>query len=626
MDTSNINTYSHEAHSKALAWGWSAPPEAILYEAEQYSRSKGKSLYEICVMLGFMTEDEADSYRRDQPATVRDMEYITSINQRAQQNKQRLHAITDGLQYISDLDSEHIVPHPEMGTNKELSLACDQHACVIVMIQESVPVLVFSNWDAAYQSFNQLAGASSRANAINKKFPNAIKAISSADQVSSMVGKIRPVAGKGGTDAKDEELTIIYDHALRADPNLRKLATIHELALTKGSSDIHIDPDNEGRIKVTHRVWGGMEAMAETLTTEQYYYIRNYLLQKSGANIKYERIRDPKDGMYQYVGKDRSVYVRCSYIPLGAGGKSDPVSICLRLIPMERGTVSLVKKGVHKVTCAALRDALTPDAGMVLVVGPTGSGKSTTVSGAIGTHDEIHHDTKTRFSIEDPIERYLPGITQLQVPYHMRGKSEGFTKILRNLLRHDPNLIWVGEIRDADTAEISVQAAATGHLLISTLHADTAVDAVDRLANLIPPEKAALRKALIKNLSLVVAQRLIRRLCTKCAFAGKPSEGDVRYVDYLNKTKGLTLQIPDRVHFHNEKGCDSCRDGAVPGFTGIIPVNDVLVIDREAKSALMDIQGSKVYEILEGKLKLRMEDAILEAVRDGLTPLNSIQY
>lgn len=606
----------------AKSWGWPAPPEDIIDEAALCLRSRGQSFERIALVIGLVDDREMAAILAKRRDDVSVLDHLCISNSRIASSKQRILALHDGLPFLQKLENEHIELHPDLYSNKALRENCENYDAVLVRLQDSTPCLVFSNWDKAYAKYQQAAGLD-RSRQPLYKIDGLKVAISVNTQVKNLAATAQSGVGEGGDEAR-RSMGVIYDHVLREDSILRKLAAVHDLALTQNSSDIHIDPDNDGNIHVTHRVWGEIEDLPEKLDLEQYRAIKQFLLQKSGANIKFERLQTPKDGMYAYMGQ-KNVYVRCSYIPLGTGGSRDLVSLCLRLIPVERGRVNLEEKRVHAKTIEALRFAMTPDAGMVLVVGPTGSGKSTTVSGAIGLHEDLHGISKTRFSIEDPIERFLPGIVQFQVPYALRGKPEGFNVLLRNLLRHDPNMIWVGEIRDASTAEVSVQAAATGHLLISTLHADSAVDAVDRLSNLIPPENRALRKALIKNLSLIVAQRLVRRLC-KCAIEGPPAPEDVQYVRYVNEQRRLELTVPQNVHHPKPGGCPDCRDGPVPGFAGIVPVNDVLPVGKQAKKILMDIDGADGYEELEKLLSLRMEEAIMELVHKGLTPLGSIKY
>jgi len=497
--------------SVILQWGWHHPPQFIKDDASLAATIKRDSLAAAVVSHGLLTQEQVSKWLAEATdPTTPPIEILSARSSRIRNSYDRLLSLERGLQYLPDLMDEHIELHPYLRGEDlqgkplrdkriatDIKTALAPFDAALILIQQKTTCIVFPDLENSLERFESLAGPERRKNAVLKEFGDSFVLAVSTMQQTQM--RMSNDGSAPGTESASQSLRVVYKHKLVDDPDRRKLSLLHELAIAKNASDIHIDPDlSSGRINVTHRVWGEMERMATTLDATEYGYIKQYLLQQSGASIKFEMIREPKDGMYQYKGDKKSVYVRVSFIPYGTMDNNNPLSICLRHIPVESGRVDLVEKQVHPITIAALRDALTPDAGMVLVVGPTGSGKSTTVSGSIGLHQELHADRKTRFSIEDPVERYLPGIVQFQVPYHLRGQSLGFTGILRNLLRHDPNMIWVGEIRDADTAEISTQAAATGHLLISTLHADSAVDAVDRLSNLIPPANQSLRKALVK--------------------------------------------------------------------------------------------------------------------------------
>lgn len=612
-------------------WGWSVPPDNVVREAVDCVRVDGKSLAESLEILGYCTRDRVESLQEDREKKSRrdlsQIDFISSQEAKVRDNKQRILCLMGGIQYFQSLNSEHLQTH-DMLKNPEIRTACERHECVLMTLQEKTPVLVFTDYDTSLKRYKQIAGFEASNDPLRTQFPNVSYAIAPKAQVIAAFDATRNKKvddGGASTDSPSNSMGMIYGERLRDDPILRKLATIHDLALELEASDIHIDPDSEGRIHLSHRVRGDMERITETLDMKEYSDIKTYLLRRAGATLKFERLKEPKDGMYQYVGRSAQAYVRCSFIPLGhSSGSEDLISICLRLIPMEHGRVDLLQKGVHPDVVEFIKYAVTPDAGIVLLVGPTGSGKSTTVSGTVGLHEQIHGTKKTRFSIEDPVERFLPGITQFQIPYHLRGKGAGFSLILRNILRHDPNLIWLGEIRDAETAEISVQAAATGHLLVSTIHADSVTKAVERLANMVPPDRSDLKNALIENMSLLVCQRLIKRLCEHCSKKGPPTAEQTKYIDYVNNQRGLTLELPENVSFANPKGCGS--PGCRGGYSGRIPVNEVLNVTTAVKQIYMGDDAKERFRLIEQSVNIRMEDAIMDKIRDGLTDVEALEF
>lgn len=626
----NVEAIDPSVEKICREWGWHTPIAEVRRQAEIVNENKGKSLQELLVSLGYLDRDILNNYlaekedmnRRD----VSLMEFLSRKEGRIRENRQSIYCIQAGVPYYSSLQSEHLQLHPDM-EDEEVRVACERHECVLIQIQESEGMIVFPDFDISLRRFGQIAGIEASNDILKTEYGDLVEAVAPRAQVLQMLTASK-TPHKGDLFESEGEganaMGMIFGDRLRDHMTLRRLANIHEAALELQASDIHIDPDSDQKVHLTHRVMGDMVPLPEVLSIQEYHEIKQYLLRKAGATIKFERMVEPKDGMYQYVGRASQAYVRCSFIPLGhsSSGNEDLISICLRLIPLEHGKVDLLQKGVHPDVVEFIKYAVTPDAGIVLLVGPTGSGKSTTVSGTIGLHEDIHGTKKTRMSIEDPVERFLPNIVQFQIPYHLRGKGSGFSLILRNILRHDPNLVWVGEIRDAETAEISVQAASTGHLLVSTIHADSVTKAVERLSNMVPPDRADLRSALIENLSLLVCQRLVKKLCTNCRVETSPTDEQLKYVEYLNRQREMDLRLPDRVYEPNKSGCSRCSNG----ISGRVPVNEVLQITQKVKSIYLSDDKVGKFEQIQKSVNIRMEDAIMDLIKQGVTPVESLEF
>jgi type IV pilus assembly protein PilB len=284
-------------------------------------------------------------------------------------------------------------------------------------------------------------------------------------------------------------------------------------------------------------------------------------------NITEKRL--PQDGRARVVDGDRAVDLRLSIIPT-VGGES----VVIRLLDSELGLRAIDDLGLTADDLAAVRGSLHRMHGLILIAGPTGSGKSTTLYSALG---EVRSRNLNIITVEDPVEFHIDGIEQVQVN---AGIGLTFARVLRNILRHDPDVIMVGEIRDRETAAISVESALTGHLVLSTLHTNTAAGAVSRLLEM-GIEPFLLSPALL----CVISQRLLRRNCPHCCIDESPEEAIVRAL-------GLTGEL----RFRRSTGCAACSGTGTAGRVGVyelLKVDPALreAIGRSAEEAELDRLG-----------------------------------
>ena len=315
----------------------------------------------------------------------------------------------------------------------------------------------------------------------------------------------------------------------------------------------------------------------------------------AGLDISERRL--PQDGGIHVMMDKRPIDLRVSTMPGKHGEK-----VVIRIIDNERASVNLEKLGFGYDTLKQFKKLVSLPNGIVLVTGPTGSGKSTTLYACL---QEINSDDINICTIEDPVEYAVGGINQFQV-----NDKAGFTfaSALRSLLRQDPDVIMVGEIRDAETARIATQAALTGHLVFSTLHTNDAPSAVTRLFNIgIEPYLVG------ASLSGVLAQRLVRKLCQNCKEAYEPSPNERRQME----------KFCDNVDtLYRPKGCPRCRN---LGYSGRIGIYELLVPD----DGMIDLisQGSALNQIRErarqqGIKTLRVDG--IEKVKSGITTLEEV--
>ncbi|MBT8485294.1 MAG: Flp pilus assembly complex ATPase component TadA [Phycisphaerales bacterium] len=400
-------------------------------------------------------------------------------------------------------------------------------------------------------------------------------------------------------DMTNDDLTVLdqgsedfddLEHAASDSPVIKLVNHIVQGAIHEGASDIHIEPD-QGRCRVRYRIDGDL---VERLEPPIGFLPAVVSRIKIMATLDIAERRVPQDGSITVALDDRPIDLRVSTMPTKFGEK-----VVIRVIDHKGTVLDLARLGFRGEMLGPLREAITEPNGVVLVTGPTGSGKSTTLYACLS---EIASTKLNVSTIEDPVEYNLFGINQSQV-----NDKAGFTfaRALRALLRQDPDVIMVGEIRDAETARIAVQAALTGHLVLSTLHTNDAPSAITRLVNMqVEPYLVA------ASLRAVVAQRLVRHICSFCQ---EPATLDEVADGALRRMFGGTLPAET---FFRGAGCGRCRG---TGSLGRVGIYELLVPDPELLEAIS--QGAPLQELRRrartaGCVTLR-EDGLAK-VREGV--------
>ena len=318
----------------------------------------------------------------------------------------------------------------------------------------------------------------------------------------------------------------------------------------------------------------------------------------------------PQDGRYFFQVNDRKIDVRVSSIPTEYGE-----SFVCRLLDSKKKNLSFEDLGFEGRNLDILHKALDIPNGMIMVTGPTGSGKTTTLYSMLTAFNEP--DSKI-ITLEDPIEYHLSGITQSQIN-EKRGYS--FGSGLRAILRQDPDIVMIGEIRDLDTAETAAQAALTGHILLSTLHTNSAIETVPRLLNI------GLKPFMIAPaLSIVTAQRLVRKVCTFCQEQKSVSESERKTlqeaIDQIHQAQPtLALTIPATLP--HAPGCDKCSK---TGYLGQLSIAEMFINNDELKEAILaEKSTTELFNIVRAGGMLTLgEDGVLKVLR-GLTTLSEIE-
>ena len=366
-------------------------------------------------------------------------------------------------------------------------------------------------------------------------------------------------------------------------------------AIDQEASDIHIEP-KEKVVVVRYRIDGILRTILEIPKS-----IHNSLVSriKILSNLDIAETRKPQDGKATVFHEGAEIDLRISVLPTTFGEK-----VVIRILDSRKAKVSFEELGLQGKNLELIEQVFSKTQGIILVTGPTGSGKTTTLYAAL---NRIRNNTNNILTIEDPIEYVLEGVNQVQV-----NEKAGvtFASALRSFLRQDPDVILVGEIRDRETAEIAIQASLTGHLVLSTLHTNDALGAITRLQDMgIGAYKIA------SSLEAVIAQRLVRKLCKECKKISPPSEEEKKLIPFIR-------QMGYEPKFYHAEGCQSC---GYTGYKGRIGVYEILIIDDEIKELISSGAPANVIKKMARKKGFRTlyEDA-LEHIAKGITDLKEV--
>lgn len=331
------------------------------------------------------------------------------------------------------------------------------------------------------------------------------------------------------------------------------------------ASDIHIEPgEQECRVRI--RIDGSLRLIGHY---KKAIHDEAVARLKVLSNLRTDVRTSPQDGRFKVHINATPINIRLSLVPSFYGEKC-----VLRLLPHSFHAYTLESLGFEDSQIKKIYDSIAVSHGMILVVGPTGSGKTTTLHALLR---KISAPDISVTSLEDPIEYSAPEITQ--IPINTQGNMN-FSTALRAVVRQDPDVIMVGEIRDTPTAELSTHAALTGHLLFSTLHTNSAATALPRLVDM------GIEPFLIASvLRMVISQRLVRRICTKCAFEYKVTKSESNYIQ-----RAGILNISLEQKLKKGRGCETCKN---TGYSGRLVVSEVLLVDEKIRNLIMTKSSSE---------------------------------
>jgi type IV pilus assembly protein PilB len=384
-------------------------------------------------------------------------------------------------------------------------------------------------------------------------------------------------------------------------PIIKLVDTIIYNAMESRASDIHIEAGDRD-VSVKFRIDGALYQKVDPIDIVYHQTLLSRIKVMSELDIAERRV--PQDGRFRVRYKGRTVDFRVSILPSAYGENCVIRILDKEQISEEFKNLSLEVVGFNEDDLKHFRVYIKEPYGMVLVTGPTGSGKTTTLYGAL---NEIRNSEDKIITIEDPVEYQLHGI--MQIPVNEK-KGLTFARGLRSILRHDPDKIMVGEIRDEETAQIAIQSALTGHLVFTTVHANNVIDVIGRFINMgVEPYN------FVSALNCVLAQRLVRKLCATCKRAYQPSEEELR-------DSGLPAHAVADKNIYMSVGCDACNH---TGYRGRTAIHELLDMSDTIREMIVERRpGSEIRRQAEKEGLSSLRDSALKKVYAGLTTLYEI--
>jgi len=400
------------------------------------------------------------------------------------------------------------------------------------------------------------------------------------------------------------------DELIESAPVAKIVDVILENAIEGEASDIHIEPE-EKEVKVRFRVDGVLHS---SLFLPKHVGPSIVSRVKILSNLKIDEKRKPQDGRFRIKYKGRNIDLRVSTLPVSEGEK-----LVMRVLDEKKSHVDLAGLGIEARAKTVLEEEIKEPFGLILITGPTGSGKSTTLYTVLSMLDR---EERNIITLEDPVEYRIQGVNQSQIYPEI---NFTFATGLRSILRQDPDIIMVGEVRDEETAELTVHAALTGHLVLSTLHTNNAVGAIPRLVDMkIEPF------LLSSSLRLVMAQRLVRRICDHCKEEVAPSKNIERIIlDTLKRIPAdqkaqMGIDEKKGIKLYQGKGCEYCNR---TGMKGRIAVFEVIKVTDKMKKIIEegDIHADAIWEEFynQGGITMR-EDGVMKVVK-GITTMEEVE-
>lgn len=543
-----------------------------------------QKLGQLLVKHSYITEDELEEALEKQQGTDKKLgEVLLDLDHMTSDELVEVLEYQLGVSHVSLSDFEI---DPELGELLPEYMARRHQAVPLDIKGDRLRMAMVDPTDlVAIDDLEMLTGYKIEPHiATSREIKNALDLIYPGDDDAEEVFESLNQKQREDQDEVDtDELKEMVDDA----PIVRLTNMIINEALKREASDIHIEP-MEDNVRVRYRVDGVLQ---EGMTAPKHSQAALISRLKIVADLDITRRRIPQDGRITLNKNGEEIDLRVSTLPTVNGEK-----VVIRLLNKEESLMDINNLGFCEQNLSKFNNLIEQPHGIVLATGPTGSGKSTTLSAAL---NKLNTTEENIVTIEDPVEFQIKGINQVQAHTEI---GRGFAETLRSILRQDPDIIMVGEIRDHETAQIAIRAALTGHLVLSTLHTNDAVSSITRLVDMgIPPYLVA------ATVNGVIAQRLVRRLCPKC---------QEKYLPEIDEKKALNLE-QDVELVRAGEGCTHCNN---VGYRGRLAIQEVLEMDTKIKKMVLDDRDNQeIKEEAINRGMITLEEDGRQKVIQGMT-------
>jgi type II secretory ATPase GspE/PulE/Tfp pilus assembly ATPase PilB-like protein len=637
---------SRQIQAQMREWGITSSEEitsAMLRHAEFCLTAHAKRIGDVVVDLGFATREQVEQHARTKPANIPLLEHLSANIDNLRTHSQKLLAANDRLAYYDSLTTAPL--HPTFKTDVVLRRWCEENNCILLETDadDTSPRVrhLFADY-ASYKSYIQ----TSRLERSNDPVGRLCTLTNPATRVIYGIAQRSQILAHfseqiGGLDvANDEDKINVWSDMQAETPIQKVLARILSIAAEKNASNIKFTPRQDGTVEVRYRRHGrlrpvpGVRNIFSAVDADEinrFLHTRSLARHTDTSKRVEGKLLSPADGQFVFKTSQTETFLRCSYIPVASDGLAYSLeSVSLRLLSRKSVNIHLTDLNISPIVIRQLKIQIAQPRGLVLVVGPTSSGKSTTIAGLVSLYLEHYGDTHNLLSLEHPVERHLNGITQINV------HQSKFELGMAALLRHDPDFIWVGELRDRATAATCTRASNTGHFVVSTAHADDTVTGYNALLSYIRNNIVASAESLvvtehdlINALSMIVAQRLLPELCPDCRQIMEPGSQEhndaFAMLNAYRASNGYATFNKSglRIYRHNPQGCKRCD---YEGYIGELPINEILPFDRELKQKLgyMANRGHFDINLLASRRMHTLHEEALELACAGRVSMSDI--
>lgn len=618
---------------------WGVTPEEATKDLIDYASAiastENTRIGDIVVQFGFATRRDIENHVKTKPSNIPLLEHLSEHIDNLRVHTQKLLAANDKLAYYDSLANATV--HHDLQSSAPLRTFCQELHCLPLKSNaDNTLRLVFGDYAAQkeYAQRSRIQRASDPISHLQQSngITNLILAIAKREQIAIHLDSKAVDTSEATGD--EDKVSVWFENSANT-PNQKLLARIFTIAAGKKASNVQFIPNGNGSVDVFYRRHGNLRPIPNirALSPLQADEINRFLHTKSLARLSSTgkhvegRLQAPADGNMVYKTSTIETHMRCSFIPASNEGLYHNLeSISIRLLPRDAVSIKLADLNISPSMITTLRNHLLQSHGLILVVGPTSSGKSTTLAGMISLYQGIYGTARHLLSLEQPIERRLQGITQIST------HQSNFEANMAALLRHNPNLIWVGEMRDRPSASTCIRAANTGHIVLSTLHSDDAPTAFGALNSYISNNTGTSAESVIVTqhdaisaLTLIVAQRLLPALCPHCKIAISDgaraySARKVEYEAYCERNEYQVKNI-DHTFTRNPDGCDKC-DGE--GYIDELPINEILPVTKKLRRAMTDManNGKHDIDVLASTLTTTLYDEAIRLVIEGKVAIN----